>query len=478
MKLKYLVTAMALISLVGCEVNQPPVKEEMLEQVLPETNKEPPVNYSEAANAAMGEVKDGWLKSFNDEKLEAIVEEAIRNNLNLQSAVAKLDAAAAIAVQAGAELKPVIGIGGNFGTDQLFSNSGYEIENDAIALNMSWELDLWGRIRSQQASGEAAFEATQYQVMWAYQSIAAQTAKIYYLLTEAQMQVGLANEAVRLYEKTHDIVAVKYKQGQVTQREVSLASANVASGKATVRKAQSALLQASRALELMLGRYPAAEMAGAPNLEATLPPIPVGLPSELLERRPDIKAAERAAAAQFYQIQSAEAARLPKVSLTAGVGSVSSDLTNAISLGNDFWSIGTNFVAPIFTGGALEAQVDIESAEYRQAMANYGLTALKAFSEVEQGLSNESLLREQQTYLSQVVDDSQEALRVANVQFDVGKVDLLSVIQQQGQLIGAKVNLINIKDNRLQQRIDLHLALGGGFQIAPQVEPEEIPLGN
>ncbi|GLX84772.1 RND transporter [Thalassotalea loyana] len=474
MYVKYLVTVLVIISLGGCEVNQPPVKEAMIEQVMPETNQEPPINYDEVANAAIGDVKDGWLKNFNDPALEAIVEEAIRHNLNLQAAVTKLDAAAAIAIQAGAELKPVIGVGGNLGTDQLFSSSGYEIDNDAIALNMSWELDIWGRIRAQQAAGEAAFEATQYQVMWAYQSIAAQTAKIYYLLTEAQLQLGLANEAVALYEKTYDIVAVKYKQGQVTQREVSLASANVASGKATVRKAQSALLQASRALEVMLGRYPAAEIAGAQNLNATLPPIPVGLPSELLERRPDIKSAERAAAAQFYQIQQAETARLPKISLTAGVGSVSNDLTSAISLGNEFWSLGTNFVAPIFTGGALEAQVNVESAEYRQAMANYGLTALKAFSEVEQGLANETLLREQQAYLTQVVYDSQEALRVANVQFDVGKVDLLSVIQQQGQLIGAKVNLLNIKDTRLQQRIDLHLALGGDFQEGPKVEPAEV----
>ncbi|QOL27182.1 efflux transporter outer membrane subunit [Thalassotalea sp. LPB0316] len=472
MKLNYIVAVFATMSLLGCEVNQPPVKEDMYKQVMPETNQAPASQYSEIANAAIGEVQDGWLKNFNDPKLEAIVEEAIRNNLNLQAAVAKLDAASAIAVQAGAELKPVVGIGGQFGNDQLFSNSGYQIENDAIALSMSWELDLWGRIRSQKAAGEAAFEATQYQVMWAYQSIAAQTAKIYYLLTEAQMQQGLAQEAVELYEKTYDIVAAKFKQGQVTQREVSLASANVASGKATVRKAQSALLQASRALEIMLGRYPAAEMAGAKDLSASLPPIPVGLPSELLERRPDIRAAERAAAAQFYQIQKAEAAKLPKVSLTAGVGSVSNDLTQIISLGNNFWSIGTNFVAPIFTGGALEAQVDIESAGYRQAMANYGLTALKAFSEVEQGLANETLLREQQEYLMQVVADSKEALRVTNTQFNVGKVDLLSVIQQQGQLIGAKVNLLNIRDARLLQRIDLHLALGGDFQNTPKVVPE------
>ena len=245
---------------------------------------------------------------------------------------------------------------------------------------------------------------------------------------------------------------------------MALARANVASGQIAVRQAQGAREQATRALEVMLGRYPAAAIEGAGEFIPVPPPIPAGIPSELLERRPDLRAAERAVAAQFYQIQSAEAARLPKVTLTGGLGTSSSELVNVISLGSDFWSAGVNFAAPLYTGGALEAQVDIESAQFQEAMANYGSAALRAFSEVEQGLSNETLLREREAYLEEVLSESSEALRVANVQFQVGKVDFLNVLQQQGQVISARSSLLNIRDQRLQQRVDLHLALGGDFE--------------
>jgi len=286
-------------------------------------------------------------------------------------------------------------------------------------------------------------------------------------VTETKLQLDLVEEALALFQRTQQIVEAKHQQGQVTSREVALARANVASGQVAVRQARGAKQQASRALEVLLGRYPAAKIEGAEDLVATPPPIPVGLPSELLERRPDLQAAERAVAAQFLQIQTAQAARLPTVSLTAGAGTSSSELSDVLSLGGDYWNVGGNFVAPIFTGGALEAQVDIQEAGFQEALANYGNVALRAFSEVEQGLDNETLLREREMYLHEVVAESSEALRVATAQFDVGQVDLLSVLQQQAQVVSANVNLMNIRDQRLQQRVDLHLALGGSFDPSP-----------
>jgi outer membrane protein TolC len=259
----------------------------------------------------------------------------------------------------------------------------------------------------------------------------------------------------------------------VTNKEVALAHAALSSRKAAVRQVRGGRQQAARALELLLGRYPAAEIDGATDLVAVPPPIPVGLPSELLERRPDLIAAERAVAVEFSQIQSAKAARLPRIALTAGVGSSSTELTDIVSLGGDFWNVGANFVAPIFTGGALQAQVEIEEADQEKALANYGLVALKAFAEVEQGLSNETLLMERETFLREALADAQEALRVANAQFEVGKIDLLSVLQQQGQVISARVGVLNLRDQRLQQRVDLHLAIGGGFDAPAAVEPED-----
>jgi NodT family efflux transporter outer membrane factor (OMF) lipoprotein len=424
--------------------------EETIAEALPETTQIP-LDYEAAANAATGKV------------VEAIVAEAIQNNLDLRAAVAKVDAAAGFATQAGAELTPVVGIGGSGQAREGFSSADPSLSTTGVSLNASWELDIWGRVRSQAQAGQAAFEGAQYQLEWAYQSIAAQTTKTWFLVTEASLQLKLAEEALRLFERTLKIVEAKHEQGQVTSGEVALARANVAKGKAVIRQARGARQQASRALEVMLGRYPAAKIEGAVDLVATPPPIPVGIPSELLERRPDLQAAERAVATRFLSIQTAEAARLPTISLTAGVGTSSSELNNIVALGGDFWSVGANFMAPIFTGGALEAQVDINSAEFQEALANYGNIALRAFSEVEQGLDNETLLRERETYLREVVAESSEALRVATAQFDIGKVDLLSILQQQAVVVSAKVNLINIRDQRLQQRVDLHLAIGGSF---------------
>lgn len=449
--------------LFSCTVKEPATIEESAREALPETT-EIPLDYQAALEVAMGDVQAGWLASFNDPRLEALVAEALEHNLNLRAAVARVDEAAGYAVQASAELKPAVGLGGSTALREGFAAGDPALSTSGLSLNASWEVDLWGRVRAQAAAGEAALEAAQFQLEWAYRSLAAQTAKTWFLVTEARLQQELAQEALELYQRTLSLIEAKYEQGQVTKREVALARANVASGQVAVRQARGAREQATRGLEVILGRYPAAAIKGAGEFVPVPPPIPAGIPSELLERRPDLRAAERAVAAQFYQIQSAEAARLPRITLTGGLGTSSNELTNIISLASDFWSAGANFAAPLYTGGALEAQVDIESAQFQQAMANYGSAALRAFSEVEQGLSNESLLREREIYLEEVVNETGEALRVASAQFDVGKVDFLNVLQQQGQVISARSSLLNIRDQRLQQRIDLHLALGGDFE--------------
>ncbi len=319
------------------------------------------------------------MRTFGDPGLEAIVAEAIQNNLNLRAAVAKVDAAAGFATQAGAELKPAIGVGGQALNRDGFSSGDPYVTSTGVSLNVSWELDIWGRVRAQAQAGQAAFEAAQYQLEWAYQSIAAQTAKTWFLVTEAQLQERLAEEALGLYERTVELVQAKFDVGQVTQKELSLARANVATGQVALRQARRGRQQAARALELILGRYPAADIEGAIDLVATPPPIPVGVPSELLERRPDMLAAERAVAAEFLQLESARAARLPRIGLTAGTGNSSTDLNDVLQLGSGYWSVGANFFAPIYQGGALQAQVEIETAGQETALANYGMAALKAF---------------------------------------------------------------------------------------------------
>ncbi|MBK1879300.1 efflux transporter outer membrane subunit [Pelagicoccus mobilis] len=460
----FLPLSLSLILLGGCAVKEPPTVQETAATAMGEEAEVPKTDFKAAANAAKGAVQDGWVRSFGDPKLEALVSDAIDHNLDIRAAIARVDAAAAEATQAGAELKPAIVLGGSSKVADGFSSGSDSTDSSGVSLNASWELDVWGRIRAEAAAGTASFEATQFELEAVYQSVAAQTAKAYFFLTEATLQVAEAQKAIDLYKRSLEVVEAKYEIGQVTKKEVSQAKARIAQGEIVIRRATSAKNQAARSLEILLGRYPSAEIEGAEELVATPPPIPVGIPSELLERRPDLQAAERKVAAQFFEIQEAKAARLPSIALSAGAGSSTSDLTDMIGLGSDYWTAGANFLAPLYTGGELEAQVEIETAQQQEALAEYGKLALKAFSEVEQGLSNESLLREQEDYIREVLVESENALRVSNAQFEQGRIEFLFVLIQQAEVIGARVSLLRIRDKRLQQRIDLHLALGGNFE--------------
>ncbi|MDH3857691.1 MAG: TolC family protein, partial [Gammaproteobacteria bacterium] len=206
-----------------------------------------------------------------------------------------------------------------------------------------------------------------------------------------------------------------------------------------------------------------AELEVAREFVPTPPGIPVGIPAQLLERRPDLIAAERRVAAAFQRIESARAAKLPGVALTASGGSSSNELLDLIGVSSNFFSLGANFVAPLDLGGGLEAQVEIETAQQQAALANYGGTALRAFNEVESGLTNEQLLLEREAFLAAAVKNNSNALDAAKTQYDAGAIDFLSVLQMQARTLNSRISLIRLKNARLAQRVDLHLALGGNF---------------
>ena len=224
--------------------------------------------------------------------------------------------------------------------------------------------------------------------------------------------------------------------------------------------------QALRALEALLGRYPAAEIAVGQQLAMMPEPLPVGMPSELLERRPDVIAAERRVAAAFNRVEEAKAAQLPRISLTAGGSSVSSELIVLQDHSNPVWSLGANLVAPLYQGGALRAQVEIRTAEQKQAVADYARIAQRAFSDVEGALSAEAALRDRDAILVENIRDNERALDLAQIQFNVGKVDLRVVQQRQLALYGARTSRLQVQTEQLAQRVNLHLALGGSFDSA------------
>ena len=456
----------AVLLLAACAAPKPATTtEEVVEQALPETTEIAPAFVEQVGNwdevVARGAAEDGWLASFGDPALEAIVDEALRNNRDLAAATANLDAAAGFAKQAGAALIPAVSVGG--GAQQ--TERGDQASNvSGASLNLQWELDLWGRLAAQASAAEEAFRASEAELEGARRSLVAQVAKSWFLATEANLQLALSAEAVKIYEETLRIVETRVEVGAGSPQDVFLAKADLNAAKARQQEGIGALTQAIRSLEVLLGRYPTAELEVPNELVSTPPGIPVGVPADLLERRPDLVAAERRVAAAFQRVDAARAARLPSVALTASGGSSSNELIDLIGASNNFFSVGANLAAPLDLGGGLEAQVEIETAQQEAALANYGSVALRAFNEVENALANERLLAEREGFLADAVTNNRTALDLAQTQYDVGQIDFLSVLQMQARTLNSRITLIRMQNARLAQRVDLHLALGGDFE--------------
>ncbi len=457
--LKNIPSISAVLLLVACASPQPnPTQEEVVEQALPETTD---IAAEWGTVLQQGGVADGWLKSFQDEQLEAIVEEALKHNRDIAALSSNLTIAANLARQAGANLLPAVNVGG---AATSTSRGGNDTDSSGAALNLSWELDLWGKLASAAEAAEQAYQATEADFEFARQSLVAQTAKAWFMSTEANRQKQLADEAVAIYTEMLEIAQTRLEVGAAQPQDVFLARSELSSATERQRQAGGALDQSIRSLEILLGRYPANELETPRKFIPVPPPVPAGVPGDILSRRPDLQAAESRVNAAFQQVQVAKAAKLPSIGLTASGGGSSNALTDLLGSGSDFFSLGANFFAPIDVGGQLQAQVEIETAEQDAALANYGGMALRAFGEVENALSNEVILKQRQELLEFAVEDSMKAYDIAKTQYEVGAIGVLDVLQMQARTLNSRIALVRLKNQRLAQRIDLHLALGGSFE--------------
>ena len=440
----------------GCAVKEPPPAAETLKGALP-PGTPVPAAWKESSTA--GVVTTDWIQTFADPQLAALVDESLRNNLDLRVAASRVDVAAGFVTQARSLLFPqlaaVSGVG-LVGRDTTKDRSGLFGE-------VSWELDLWGRVRADRASAVAALQATEADYLYARQSLAAMVATLWYDTIATERLRLTAQEATVVYDELTRLTRVRHRVGRVSLQNVQLAGADLDRARTREREFATSKQQIARGLELIVGRYPTAELALTPDLPPQPGRVPDGLPSELLERRPDLVAAERRVASAFHYIQVAQAARLPRIALTAGGGRSTSELLRLAGVGAGFWTVGLNMIAPLFTGGALDAEVKIATAEQQTAIAMYGQAALRAFSEVETSLASEGLLADRQQYLERVLMQDTEALRLGRLRFDMGATDLLDVLQLQAKQLDTQFGLISIRNDRLANRVALHLALGGGF---------------
>lgn len=444
-------------ALAGCALVKTPDAPELKAMALP--NAQLPGQWT-AGPSATGPVANGWVTEFHDPQLEKLVAEAMVYNPDLQIAAARVEAAEASARAAGAALYPQVNLAGHGGGKLGGDGSGVQ----GVGLFASWELDLWGRVRAQRAAAGAQYESQVLDTAYARQSIAALVAKSWFLAREAAVQRALAGEMIGSAQALVDLSRDRARVGKSDELEVSQAEASALSYRDLQLQADVARQNALRSIEILAGRYPSAAVDPGMTLPALPGPVPAGLPSELLERRPDVRAAERRVAAAFYRTQQAQAARLPTISLTAGVSSITSELFVMKERDNPVWSVGGTILAPIFNAGALQAQVDVRTAEQKAAIADYGRIGSRAFGEVEGALSQSYNLDTRADVLVRAVRANESAVGYARTRYEVGSADLRGVQQQLLALHAARSTLAHVQSERLIQRVNLHLALGGGFE--------------
>ena len=234
--------------------------------------------------------------------------------------------------------------------------------------------------------------------------------------------------------------------------------------------------QTLRALELLLGRYPGAELQARPDLAALPGPVPAGLPLQMLERRPDLVAADRRVAAAFNRVGEAKATMLPRIILNANVAAIQSDILQLKSdYENPAAGAGAKLVAPVYQGGALKTQVKIRTLEQKEAVAQFAQLALRALGDVENALAAEKTLAERNLLLARTVTDNQLALELVRTSYRVGKTDLRAVQQQQLSVYTARLALLRVQSEQLAQRVNLHLSLGGSFE-PPAAPPARVTM--
>jgi len=438
--------------LCGCALQSPPQGADLQQQAVP-------VLEGKAAwtnDAAAGNPADGWLADFDDAELQRLVREAIAHNGDLRLAAVRVQQAQTLVTIQSSGLLPSAGVKGRAGNS----------ETQILSIGASWEIDLWGRIRAQSRSAESQYAATRDDYLWAQRVVAAATAKAWFsLIRNVQLEDRL-RQAVAIQDQLVQIAGQRVAIGIAPDSELLEAQNARRSQLDALKSAELARSQAAQALELLLGRYPAGEIgkiAAGVNLPAMPAQPQAGVPADLLDRRPDLTAASHKVAAAFDMKQSAQAARLPRISISAAITGISSDVFLLKQAGSPIKGLNGSFFAPIFTGGELKARADYYSDEQKAAMIAYGNSALQALSEVEAGLRADSNYAERTRQLQDRASESRVLVQREEARARIGASDTRSVLKDRQSQLAAEMDLINVQGSHLDQRIALLLALGGDW---------------
>ena len=451
--------------LTACAVKAPPPAEEMRKEALPDVVLDRP-QWAAGAGVSADPVPQDWLHTFNDPQLDALVQEAIAHNPDLRVAGARVEQAAQSLIIAQSALRPQLGI---FGTGGGKSGGGADSSSalQAIMLFASWELDLWGRVRYARNAAEQDLLSAQADIQFARQSLAASVAKAWFTATQLTLNAAIAGDMVRSANQLTSLAQDRERVGVGTDADTAVARGTAKELEASQLQIELARSQALRALELLVGRYPAAEVQARADLLAVPGPIAAGLPLQMLERRPDVIAAERRVAAAFNRIGEAKAARLPSITLSGNFGAFESEiLTLKEDFENPAGGFGARLLAPLYQGGAITAKVQIRTLQQKEAIADYARVSLRAIGDVENALATSASLATRAALLADALNEQTHALELTENQFKIGRADRRAVEQQRINMQNARIALHNVRTDELAGRVNLHLALGGSFAPA------------
>ena len=428
-----------------------------------------------AALAAAERVETGapaadWVASFRDTRLEALVAEAMEANPDIRAAAASLDAARASARSANAARLPSLDASTSV-TERDAEPAG-ATTSWSLGADVSWQADVWGRLSNQARAGALSAEAAQADFYGARLSIAGAVAQSWFAVIEARQQTALARRDVTAREDQLEIVDRRFRRGVARSSDVRTARSALATSRATLASRERAEAAARRALEALLGRYPGAAIEAAETLPEIGPTPALVSPGVLLERRPDVAAAELRLAAAGFSAEAARKALYPRLNLSGGISSAASDPGDLFDTDALIETVTASVLAPIFRGGALRAERDRARAEARRQAARYVSTVLAAWRETEDAVFSEDVLATRLEQLSTAREEAQAALELVERQYASGVATIFELIDAQTRLISAESQLIAARRERADNRVSLHLALAGDFAAGGGLRPE------
>ncbi len=417
-----------------------------------------------------------WWTDFDDNGLNRAIAEALENSKDLRAASALIEMARADAAIAGAPLLPTAELTFSRATQrQNFIGlpiPGYEdailrstSTNFVLRAGASWEPDFWGRIREGQFAALNDVRARYAELATARLSLTGQVSREWFSLAEGRRQVELARASRESFRLSAGRVEARFRAGLRPAADLQLIRAAVARAEAAVAVREEQVARSVRALETLLGRYPAGSFATTGNLPNLPGQVPGGLPAELIHRRPDLVRAEMAITSAYSrQIQSAKDLR-PRFSLTSGSGASSAELLDLIDARRVIWNFVSSAVVPIFDNGRLRAAADRSASQTNVVVAQYEDVLLRAYSEVESALAADGLLAAREEAMSRAAKQASVAQELAEEQYRSGLDDVAAVLSARRTAYDSESQVLNVRRLRLDNRVLLHLALGGGFQI-------------